>query len=498
MQNFINIFLEENSVKFKNVVAIKSKDFDITYQELHSKVNEIVQCLKSHNVTQSLSIVLRFQNQTLLLLVSLALFKIGSRQIIINPFDLLSLQLDKLNECDADLVIQDISLDHYLIEDSIFIDLDLNVQKRKEVLSKIDQNLFNGIAIVFLSSGTTGKSKVVELPSNVFLATLENDLNVCPFNSCEIFYSYSKLYYQFTLRRILVALKKGLTVLLPNYNSHDLIKFCIVHSVQHLILTADQTRNFLLKNIKNYKKSYPLLPKLKSCTLSSSLINEALRSNVRNYISKNIYISYGTNEFGNISEATPKDILSNNSNVGKINPNVKIQIVDDTGEKCDNNIVGHVKVQTTSMITEYYKNTTDTIKSFRDGWFYPGDLGKLTEDSKLIIEGRSDDMMIFSGVNMYPRELESILDEHPNVVESAVFPLKINGQDGIPFAFVILNKSIEEKELLNYCEKKSGWKRPQRIFTIDKFPRNPTGKVLKKELIQLSIERLKANQIKIS
>jgi long-chain acyl-CoA synthetase len=95
--------------------------------------------------------------------------------------------------------------------------------------------------------------------------------------------------------------------------------------------------------------------------------------------------------------------------------------------------------------------------------------------------GRSDDVMIFSGVNIYPREIENVLEMHPAVSEAAAFPFLWEGEQ-IPFAAVCLNIPVSEEELKQFCISQMGWRTPQRIIGVDSFPRNGAGKVLKKEL----------------
>lgn len=85
-------------------------------------------------------------------------------------------------------------------------------------------------------------------------------------------------------------------------------------------------------------------------------------------------------------------------------------------------------------------------------------------------------------MNIYPREIEQVLELHPMVLEAAAFPMLIRGNDSAPFAVVCVLGQVSEAELLKMCFAQLGWRRPQRIFFTPEMPRNASGKILKREL----------------
>ena len=125
-----------------------------------------------------------------------------------------------------------------------------------------------------------------------------------------------------------------------------------------------------------------------------------------------------------------------------------------------------------------------------DGWVYPGDLGFLDEAGFLTIVGRSSDVIIRGGVNVYPGEIESILVEHPAVKEAAVvgWPDRILGEEIA--AFVVLDKDVQTRELLAFCRSKlHPDKQPREIFAIETMPTNPNGKLVRRDLVSRLPER---------
>ncbi len=307
---------------------------------------------------------------------------------------------------------------------------------------------------------------------------------------------YSELYYLDPRELSIISLSQGVSLLLPKSKPKCIITYCLENKVDHLELTANQALILLSQEKKLEKETTLRLPHLKSLMLTSSLISQSIREKIIKKITKKLYINYATNEFGLISIATPEDIILNPGTVGKIQANIDLRIVDNDGNECKIGEVGNIRINHKPILSSYLNNEEDTKKIFRKDGYYPGDLGKLTEDGNLIYEGRKDDMMIYSGVNIYPRELESILESHPNVTQSAVFPMTINEQEGIPFAVVVVNKPTKEIELLQWCHEKLGWKRPKKIFFKKELPKNRLGKVVKKRLQEEVVSILKKYTLK--
>ena len=119
------------------------------------------------------------------------------------------------------------------------------------------------------------------------------------------------------------------------------------------------------------------------------------------------------------------------------------------------------------------------------GWMvYPGDLGYLTNDGALVLQGRRDDMMIFDGMNIFPAEIENALRSHHAVREAAAFAVNHWRFQDVPVAAVTLRGRVSEQELVEHCGRILGFRNPLRIWIIKDFPRNPMGKILKRELVR--------------
>jgi len=136
------------------------------------------------------------------------------------------------------------------------------------------------------------------------------------------------------------------------------------------------------------------------------------------------------------------------------------------------------------MATGYVDNPSQTAQRFRDGWFYPGDVGTLRGDGQLIVQGRRDDMIVLNGLNIFPAEIERVLERHPSVAEAAALPLPSTVHGQIPVAAVVLRagESVTAAELRRFCHQHLGLRTPRRVLVLDQLPKNSQGKTMKRDL----------------
>ncbi len=151
--------------------------------------------------------------------------------------------------------------------------------------------------------------------------------------------------------------------------------------------------------------------------------------------------------------------------------------------------VGEIVVRGPNVFREYWNLPEATAQSIRDGWFHTGDLGRRDEEGYVYIVGRSKDMIISGGENIYPLEVEQVLQGHPAVAEVAVFGVPDPRWGEVPRAAVVLRpgQKVSREELLAYCEGKlARYKIPKEVVFLPELPRSASGKVLKRELARPS------------
>jgi long-chain acyl-CoA synthetase len=133
----------------------------------------------------------------------------------------------------------------------------------------------------------------------------------------------------------------------------------------------------------------------------------------------------------------------------------------------------------------YWRNPEATAEAIKDGWFHSGDMGKLDEEGNLYIVERKKDLIIRGGFNVYPKDVEGALLEHPTVGEAAVVARVSEKFGEEPVAFIVPKAGAEptQEELLAYCEERlAKYKRPVEIRIVTEIPKTPIGKIDKKVL----------------
>ena len=176
--------------------------------------------------------------------------------------------------------------------------------------------------------------------------------------------------------------------------------------------------------------------------------------------------------------------------VGRLIPGCSACVIDDHGKKLPAGEEGEIALAGPNIMKGYYKQPELTAEVIRDdGYFITGDWGKLDEDGYLYITGRKKEMLIIGGENVFPREIEEVLDRHETVAASAVIGREDPVRGELPIAYVemVEDATFDEGALRAYCRQHlAGFKVPREILLIDKLPRNPTGKILRRELIAMT------------
>jgi acyl-CoA synthetase (AMP-forming)/AMP-acid ligase II len=164
---------------------------------------------------------------------------------------------------------------------------------------------------------------------------------------------------------------------------------------------------------------------------------------------------------------------------------VRARIVDDSGNDVEPGAVGEIVVQSKSIMVEYWKKPDETRKTIVDGWLHTGDMGYYDEQGFIYIVDRKKDMIITGGENVYPREVEEVLYRHPAVREASVIGIPDEKWVERVHAVIVLKEGEKASvnEIIAFCkEHLAGYKAPRSIEFVESLPKNPQGKILKREM----------------
>lgn len=164
---------------------------------------------------------------------------------------------------------------------------------------------------------------------------------------------------------------------------------------------------------------------------------------------------------------------------------IDIRVVDGTGQDKAPGEIGEIIIRSPQVMKGYWHAPEATARAIRDGWFYSGDAGTIDEDGFIYIQDRVKDMIVSGGENIYPAEIENCLFGHPAVADAAVIGVPDEKWGESVKAVVVLKPGVSAtaEEIIEFCKGKiANYKRPKSVDFAQSLPRNPTGKILKREL----------------
>jgi acyl-CoA synthetase (AMP-forming)/AMP-acid ligase II len=199
------------------------------------------------------------------------------------------------------------------------------------------------------------------------------------------------------------------------------------------------------------------------------------------------YELYGLTE-GFVTVLDKNDYAAKPDSVGVPPPFFEMKIMDAAGREVPVGEVGEICGHGPMLMPGYYKRPDLTAEAIKDGWLHSGDMGYVDKDGFLYLVDRKKDMIISGGVNVYPRDIEEIVVQHPKVQEAAVFGIPHDKWGETPLAAVILHtgESVSSDELRQWINERvaAKFQRVQDVVIMEDFPRNVAGKTLKRLMRQ--------------
>ncbi len=194
---------------------------------------------------------------------------------------------------------------------------------------------------------------------------------------------------------------------------------------------------------------------------------------------------YGLTECSPVVTVNPTDIEHYNGTIGVPLPSTEVRVVDvDTGELVAQGETGELQVRGPQVMVGYLNRPDETDKVMTDGWFMTGDIGLMNEDGFFKIVDRKKDMILVSGFNVYPNEIEDVISDHPKVLEIAAIGVPHDSSGEAVKVFVVRkDKSLTEREVIEFAkEGLTGYKVPKFVEFRDELPKTNVGKILRRTL----------------
>jgi long-chain acyl-CoA synthetase len=337
-------------------------------------------------------------------------------------------------------------------------------------------------AVILYTSGTTGQPKGAELTHDNLTRNVEVGLGLLNATSEDVVFGGLPLFHVFGQTCGLnAAVKAGACLtLLPRFDATKTLE--ILQRDNVTIFQGVPTMYVALVNHPN-RADYDL-SKLRVCASGGAAMPVEVMTSFEKEFGCVVLEGYGLSETSPIASFNLPERRRPGS-IGSPVPGVEFRIVDDAGNDVPDGDPGEIVIRGHNVMKGYWGKPEATSAAIKDGWFHSGDVARRDEDGFYFIVDRKKDMIIRGGYNVYPREIEEVLYEHPAVAEAAVIGMP-HAELGEEVAAVVALKpggSATPDELRDYVKGKvAAYKYPRRVEIVDALPKGPTGKILKREI----------------
>jgi fatty-acyl-CoA synthase len=494
-----------NARRNPNGAALIDEDGELTYAELDEAVHAVANGLLAKGVRGGDGVAILARNHRWFLIANYGAARAGARIILLNS-EFSGPQIKEVSEREGAKVI---------IYDDEYTDA---VSKADPPLGKLralglnpdadgpssstDETLEELIArsskepapkaskhasIIILTSGTTGTPKGANRSSPPTLAPVGGILSHVPFKSGEVTSLPAPMFHALGYLHATLAMFLGSTLVLRRKFKPPLVLEDIEkHKVTAMVVVPVMLSRILDALEKMDKK--PDLSSLKIIFISGSQLGAELATRALKDIGPVIYNMYGSTEIAFATIAGPEHLELNAATVGPVVKGVKVKLLDDNGNEVAQGEVGRIFVGNAFPFEGY---TGGGHKQIIDGLMSSGDVGYFDERGLLYVSGRDDEMIVSGGENVFPAEVEDLISGHPEVVEATAIGVEDKEYGHRLRAFVVKKDGadVNEDAIKGYVrDHLARYKVPREVIFLEELPRNPTGKILKRELREIEVD----------
>jgi long-chain acyl-CoA synthetase len=342
------------------------------------------------------------------------------------------------------------------------------------------------VAALIYTSGTTGLPKGVMLSHRNLLFMAKGSAKVRSVSPKDRVYGVLPMSHAVGLATVLLgSLTGGASVyLVPRFDPMT-ARVTLEKEGITLLYGTPAIFNQLLQYAKLRKLSSVRLPELRIITSSGAPLDPATKAGIESLFGMVLHNGYGVTECSPTIAMTRPESPRQDTSTGSVFPGVELKFIGSDGREVHSGEVGELLVRGPNVMKGYYRAPGETAAAIdSDGWFNTRDLARLV-DGNLVIVGRTKDLIVHQGLNVYPAEVEAVLNAHPAVAQSAVVGRYLGGDEEI-IAFVqLVPDSRLATDLAEFAAKRlAKYKRPSQILIVPSMPLTPTGKVVKGELLK--------------
>ena len=359
----------------------------------------------------------------------------------------------------------------------------------EKALPDIPPLILDDTATIMYTSGTTGLPKGAMMSHRNIFANARNCGAMLTYKETDITLIVVPLFHVTGLNSQLVAFLfiGGTCVIMKAYKTADMIEAIEKHKITVLFNVPTMYVLMLISEaIKERDISSVRMAAYGGAPMDRETILE-----LKNKFGMDLYNAYGLTESSSLTTVLPAcDAVRKAPSVGLPVPGIQLKSIDGENKEVPPGEPGQLLIKGPNIVRSYYNKPEATQKSIIDGWLHSGDIARIDDEGYVFIVDRMKDMIVRGGENIYSIEVESVLNSHPKVLESAVVPEPHHIFGEVVRACVVLRPETEAtvEEILEYCRQHlADFKVPARVVFLSELPRNPGGKVIKGRLRELEV-----------
>lgn len=346
------------------------------------------------------------------------------------------------------------------------------------------QTMPDDTAVILYTSGTTGAPKGAELTHfNLFFNAFYSTRDVVKVQPGDVALVVLPLFHSFGQTCLMNAsiIGGGTMTLLPRFETEKAMQVIQRDKVKLIAMVPTMYAFFL--NQANWQ-DYDLSTIQIACSGGAALPEEVHRR-FQDRFGINILEGYGLSETSPVASFTLEGMELKVGSIGKPIWGVDMAIKKEDGTFAAVGEVGEIVIRGHNIMKGYYRRPEATAESIVNGWFHSGDMGRKDEDGYFYIVDRKKDLIIRGGMNIYPREIEEVLYNHPKVLEAAVIgiPDELRGEEVKVYVAPRDGEWVTPQDIEEYLhERMARYKWPKEVEVLPELPKGPTGKILKRDL----------------
>jgi acyl-CoA synthetase (AMP-forming)/AMP-acid ligase II len=479
--------------RFPKQTAIIDDAGQITWAEFARQINQLTQALKDRGIKPGDSIAVLARNHRYMVMTMVAIMQAGGRVLLLNTMASRA-QLGELAQREnASLVIVD----------QEFLEAAGDVDRSRLILGWADDDAPADLdqvrtiiagqptashpkpakhgQIIIFTSGTTGLPKGARREEPSDLKPLVAYFGSIPYRGNSTVIVSAPLFHSWGLINFAFGLSTAPTyVLRRRFDAAQVVRDIDEYKADVLVVVP-----LMMQRMVALEPEFIARHDVSSLAItasSGSALAGDLAIDFMDKFTDSVYNFYGATETGWVTIANPADLRSAPGTAGRPPFRTQVRILDADGREVPQGQTGVIHVGNDMPFGGY---TDGNTKAFADGLMNTGDLGYFDEDGRLFVSGRDDDMIISGGENVFPRELEDALVDHPAIADVVVQGIddEAFGQALAAYVVVEPGQTLTEEEIVDYAKQRvARFAVPRRTMFLEELPRNPTGKVMKRQL----------------